>query len=153
MDPITTMIVTALALGAAAGLKTTAEQAVKDAYAGVKALIQRKYADVSLAQLEEAPESEARRAVVEEDLAKTDADKDEELLQQARALIDVVEKHDQGTAAAIGIDLEDVKAAYLKVGKVASEGTGVKVKKGRFKEGIEIDEVRAGKVGGEDPNP
>ena len=148
MDPITTMIVTALALGAAAGLKTTAEQAVKDAYAGVKALIQRKYADVSLAELEEAPESEARRAVVEEDLAKTDADKDEELLQQARALIDVVEKHDQGTAAAIGIDLEDVEAAYLKAGT-----TGVKVKKGRFKEGIEIDEVRAGKVGGEDPNP
>jgi hypothetical protein len=39
MDPIT-IIVTALALGAAAGLKPTAEQAVQDAYAGVKRLIQ-----------------------------------------------------------------------------------------------------------------
>lgn len=68
MDPIT-MIVSAIALGAAAGLKPTAEQAVKDAYAGLKALIQLKYANVSLAPLEEAPESEARRAVVEEDLA------------------------------------------------------------------------------------
>ena len=39
MDPIT-IIVTALALGAAAGLKPTAEQAVKVAYAGLKKLIQ-----------------------------------------------------------------------------------------------------------------
>ena len=37
MDPVT-IIVTALALGAAAGLKPVAEQAVKDAYAGIKTL-------------------------------------------------------------------------------------------------------------------
>ena len=38
MDP-GTLIVTALALGAAAGLKATAEQAVKDTYSGLKRLI------------------------------------------------------------------------------------------------------------------
>ncbi|MCH8876164.1 MAG: hypothetical protein IIA89_05000 [Chloroflexi bacterium] len=108
MDPITTMVVSALALGAAAGLKPTAEQAVKDAYAALKALIQRKYANVSLAQLEEAPESESRRAVVEEDLAKTNAGEDEELLRQAKELLDTIQTHAPEAAGAIGIDLEDI---------------------------------------------
>jgi hypothetical protein len=92
MEPIT-LIVTSLALGAAAGLKPTAEQVIKDAYAGLKSLIQRKYAKVSVAQLEEAPESKARRAVVEEDLTKTGADKDEEILRQARMLLDTIQAH------------------------------------------------------------
>ena len=42
MDPIS-IIITALALGAAAGLKPTAEIAIKDAYAGLKKIIQDKY--------------------------------------------------------------------------------------------------------------
>lgn len=42
MEPII-VIVTALALGAAAGLKSTATQAVKDAYTGLKALILRNF--------------------------------------------------------------------------------------------------------------
>ena len=40
MDPIS-IIVTALATGAAAGLKPTAAKVIQDAYAGIKALIQR----------------------------------------------------------------------------------------------------------------
>ena len=51
MDPTITIIVTALVAGAAAGLKPTAEKAIKDAYAGIKALIQRKYGDVGLVGL------------------------------------------------------------------------------------------------------
>src|SRR5687767_10368675 len=41
MDPVA-MILTALAGGAAAAAQETASQAVKDAYAGLKALVQRK---------------------------------------------------------------------------------------------------------------
>jgi hypothetical protein len=40
MDPLT-RLVTALAAGAAAALKPTVEQAVKDSYAALKGLIQR----------------------------------------------------------------------------------------------------------------
>jgi hypothetical protein len=38
MEPVS-LIVTSLALGAAAGLKPTAEQAIKDAYGALKSLI------------------------------------------------------------------------------------------------------------------
>jgi hypothetical protein len=107
MEPIS-LIVTSLALGAAAGLKPTVEQAIKDAYGGLKSLLQRKYAKVSVEQLEEAPESKARRAVIEEDLTKTGADKDEEVLRQAKILLDVIQAHAPETASAIGIDLNVV---------------------------------------------
>jgi hypothetical protein len=46
MDPLTSLV-TALAAGAAAALQSTVEQGVKDGYAALKALIQRKYAQVS----------------------------------------------------------------------------------------------------------
>jgi hypothetical protein len=55
MEPVS-LIVTS-ALGAAAGLKPIAEQAIKDAYGALKSLVQRKYARVSVEQLEEAPDS------------------------------------------------------------------------------------------------
>ena len=42
MDPVT-LIVTALAAGAVFGLKDTASAAVKDAYAGLKALVKRRF--------------------------------------------------------------------------------------------------------------
>ena len=56
MDPIT-IILTALVVGAAAGLKPTAEKAVKDAYAGIKSLIKRKYGQVKVDILESDPAS------------------------------------------------------------------------------------------------
>src|SRR5262249_16713222 len=74
MEPVTTSIVTALVAGAVAGLKPTVSQAVKDSYEGLKALIIRKYSHVSIDQLEAEPTSKARRAVVEEDLQKTEAE-------------------------------------------------------------------------------
>src|SRR6516164_2817794 len=89
MDPVTS-IVTALVAGAAAGLTPTVSQAVKDGYEGLKALIKRKYSHVSIDQLEADPASQARRAVVEKDLQKTNAEKDPELLQQVKALLDAM---------------------------------------------------------------
>lgn len=145
MDPIT-MIVLALAAGAAAGLKPSAEQAIKDAYAGVKALIQRKYAKVDLASLERKPESEAKRESVREDLDDAGAGKDQELLDKVNALLETLEKQAPDSAAAIGIDLREVKAAFLKAQTVVAEGTGVKVEKSEFSGGIELGEVRAGKT-------
>ena len=146
MDPIS-IIVTALATGAAAGLKPTAEKAIKDTYVGIKALIKRKYGYVDLTPLEKKPESENKRASVAEDLTDAGASADQELFDHARALIDAVAKHDQAAATAIGVDLEEVKAAYLKIQKVNAAGTGVKVRKGEFEGGIDIGEVKAGNVG------
>ena len=141
------IIVSALASGAAAGLKPTAEKIVKEAYAGLKGMIQRKYNDVDLTPIENKPESKSKRESMAEDLADAGASGDKELLDLAKILIDAVAKHDKATAAAIGVDLEEVKAAYLNIKKVTSTGAGVKVKKGEFEGGIDIGEVSAGKLG------
>jgi hypothetical protein len=127
MEPVS-LIVTSLALGAAAGLKPAAEQAVKEAYSDLKSLIQRKYAKVSVEQLEEVPESKARRAVVEEDLTQAGADKDEEVLRQAQTLLDAIQAHVPETASAIGVDLAEIKAAPLNIEDIAAQATGVRVR-------------------------
>jgi predicted Rossmann fold nucleotide-binding protein DprA/Smf involved in DNA uptake len=91
MDPLT-LIVTAVTVGAALGLKPVAEQAVKDAYAGLKRIIMDKYNDrkkvvPAVQNLEEDPESEGWKALLKEGLAKLEAGQDEELLQAAQDLL------------------------------------------------------------------
>lgn len=146
MDPIG-IIVSAIASGAAAGLKPTAEKAIKDAYAGLKSMIQRKYSRVDLLPIENKPESQSKRESVAEDLVGAGATGDQELLDLAKVLIDAVTRHDKATATAIGVDLEEVKAAYLDITKVTTSGAGVRVKKSEFEGGIDIGEVNAGEVG------
>ena len=151
MDPIT-IIVTALALGAAAGLKPVTEQVIKDGYAGLKALIQRKYSNVGLVMLEEDPKSKARRAVVEEDLVKTQAAQDEELLLKAKDLLDAIHSYAPDAAEVIGVDLEDIKGASLKIEDVISTGVGVKMNRAELTGDIEIKQVRAGTGKEDSPN-
>ncbi len=105
MDPLTSLV-TALAAGAAVALKTTVEQVVKDSYAALKALIQRKYAQVNIDLLEQQPASESRQGVVEEDLAKTEAASDAELLRMAKVLLDAIQRHTSDTTGAVGVDLK-----------------------------------------------
>lgn len=145
MDPIT-IIVAALAAGAAAGLKPTAEQVVKDAYTGLKSFILSKYGAASVAALEQKPESEAKRASVAEDLAEAGAGDDEALLDQAKALLDMVKAYERETAATIGVDLEAIEAEYLKVKQVNQLmskiiGVGVGGWVGVFAGKIDIEDV------------
>jgi hypothetical protein len=146
MDPIT-IIVTALALGAAAGLKPTVAQAVKDGYAGLKALITRKYQKVSLSTLEANPGSQARREVVEEDLKGTGADQDMEVLGQAKALLEAVKAQAPEAAGVVGVDLSDVEAGALTLKRIVSAGTGVSVRKAKVAGNIEVTDVTAGATG------
>jgi hypothetical protein len=148
MEPITT-VVTALAAGACAALKDTTAQAVKDAYVGLKDLIVRKYprAADGVRQLEAAPDSKARRAVVEEDLGTGSTATDPEVLRQAQEVFRVVLSHNPEGLRVIGIDLEEVKGASLKLADVLASGsgpvTGVKVKGANIAGEIEIQGVRA----------
>ena len=149
MDPMS-IIVSALASGAAAGLKPTAEKIITDAYASLKGMIQRKYKNIDLSQVENKPASESKRASLAKELADAGATGDQELLDIAKVVIDAIAKHDKATATVIGVNLEEVKAAYLNIRKVTTSGAGVKVKKGEFEGGIDIGEVNAGKL--EDPS-
>lgn len=144
MDPVT-IILTALVAGAAAGLKPTAEQVVKDAYEGIKALIKRKYARVSVDNLEGDPASEARKSVVREDLQKANAGEDAELLVQAQAVLDAVRQHAPEAAAAVGVSIEELEAGSVHVRDITvSTGTGVSIRKAKVAGDVEIAGVRAG---------
>ena len=149
MDPIS-IIVTALAAGAAAGLKPTAEKVIQDAYAAIKALILRKYGEMGVGLLERDPASPAKRSVVKEELEKTDAGNDNEVLAQAKVVLDAVQKHAPETAGKIGVELEEIRGASLKISDIIASGGGVKVRRAEITGDIEIKGVRAG---GEPPNP
>jgi hypothetical protein len=151
MDPLTSLV-TALAAGAAAALQSTVEQVVKDGHAALKRLIQQKYAQVSLDQLEANPSSKSRRGVVEEELAAAGADKDAEVLQQAQVLLEAIQRHAPQAAAAIGVDLQEIEGASLAIRRVTATGAGVKVEGAKLSGDITIEDVQAGGQGGTRPN-
>ena len=98
MDPIT-LIVTALAAGAALGVKDTASAAVKDAYAALKALVRKRLgggqgAELVLAKHEQAPETWQAPLVAE--LAEAKADRDRDLIAAAKALLDLADEAGAG---------------------------------------------------------
>lgn len=122
MDPIS-IIVTALATGAATSL---AEEAVKDAYDGLKSFLQDRYSQVNVDLIEDEPDSAARRDVVKEDLAQTEAAQDTDLLRQAQAVLEAVEEQAPEAAAVVGVSLEEVRGASLHLKNIIarSGGTG-----------------------------
>jgi len=139
-------IASALALGAAAGLKDTAEQAIKEGYNALKNLIGLKLPAIfpSLVQLEQAPESKARRAVVVEELERVHANDDEEILKLAEELLDRVEKTAPGLAETVGVSLTDIKGASLTIANIRSGGSGVRIDSAEIQGDISINGVRAG---------
>ena len=144
MEPISAVALSlALGAGAVAG-KEVVSGLVKDAYTALKELIKSRYPKVSVEQLEQAPNSKNRRAVVEEDLTDAGAGQDAELASAAHTLIKLIEQHAPTAAAAIGVDLKDVSAANLRLADIAASGTGVKVEHGTFTGDIDIRGVRAG---------
>ena len=150
MDPLTSLV-TALAAGAAAALKSTVEQAVKDSYAALKKLILRKCTQVQVDQLEINPNSKNRRGVIAEELKVAGADADAEVLQLAQALLDAIRSRTPETAASTGVEIKDIEAASLAIRRVIATGTGVKIEKGTFDD-ITIEDVQAGNRGGSRPN-
>ena len=89
MEPMT-LILTALAQGAATVAEKTAGQAIKDGYAGLKSLIKRKLGNApekvtALEQHESAPE--VWEKPLEHALGTSEVDKDSEILELARKLL------------------------------------------------------------------
>jgi hypothetical protein len=144
MEPISAVALSlALGAGATAG-KEVLGSVAKDAYAALKNLVKKRYPKVSIEQLEQAPESKGRRAVVEEDLTEAGAGQDAELLAAAHKLIELIRQQAPNTAAAIGVDLKELEAANLRLTDIAASGTGVKLEKGKFSGDVDIHGVRAG---------
>lgn len=94
MDPVT-LIVTALAAGAASALQDGTSAAVKDAYTCVKALVNKRFAgrsagELVLAQHEAAPQ--VWEAPLAAELSAAGADSDAELVAAAQALMNLVDR-------------------------------------------------------------
>jgi len=94
MDPIT-LIVTALAAGAAAGFRQSASTAVMDAYEGLKGLVRKRFAgrrdgDLVLARHAESPE--AWEAPLAAELAAAGAENDTDLVAAAQAVMKLVDE-------------------------------------------------------------
>jgi hypothetical protein len=114
MDPLSSIVI-ALAVGAAGEINPAVEQAVKNGYAALKALIRHRYAQVNVDLLEQDPSSASGRTMVKEDLAKSEAVEDEELLRQAQNLLETIERHTPEVSRAYGVDMDDIKAASLTI--------------------------------------
>lgn len=143
MEPLSVTIATALALGAAAGLKDATEKAVEDAYLALRTLLSSKFSSISVEYLEKLPSSEARRAVVEEDLRLSGADKDPEVLKKSKLLLDAISEHAPQIAETMGVSLEKVKARSLTIEEVVSRGHGVSLREVEIIEDINIKNVKA----------
>lgn len=94
MDPIT-LIVTALAAGAAMGTKDVASSAVKDAYAGLRALVKKRLGgrpdgELVLARHQEGPDT--WRAPLMAELDQAGAGRDASLVAAAEALMRLVDQ-------------------------------------------------------------
>jgi nucleotide-binding universal stress UspA family protein len=90
MDPIS-LIVAAVVAGASTAAREAAGTAVKDAYGGLKELIRRRFggdqdAEAQLEQAEQNPEGDHTQ--LKDRLLAEGADRDEELLAAARALLE-----------------------------------------------------------------
>ncbi|HEX5760890.1 MAG TPA: hypothetical protein VF121_17005 [Thermoanaerobaculia bacterium] len=109
MEPITTALIAA----AAAGVTKMGEQAIVDAYNGLKNLIRRKFgSDSEVAKAVEAveakPESDGRKATLQEELTAVRAADDRELVEAARKLLEQIRAQPDGArivqqATGIGI--------------------------------------------------
>jgi hypothetical protein len=94
MEPVT-LILTALAAGAALGLKDTASSAVKDAYKGLKALVKKRFAgrrdgELVLARYEEEPDT--WKGPLAAELTAAGADVDADLVAAAQALMSLTDE-------------------------------------------------------------
>jgi hypothetical protein len=130
MEPLT-IITTALITGAAMASKDVAAQAVKDAYTGLRTLILRKFGTQkevkpAIEGVEKRPESKSRQGVLKEELELAEVAKDTQIVEQAQALLALLEQQDEG-GAKYQADLKGSGAIAQGKGATAAGERGIAV--------------------------
>lgn len=144
LETVPQIVAEALAVGAVAGMQDSAKTAVVEAYQRLKGLVSGRYGQVDVTPVERRPDSQHRRDEFAEDLQAAGGGQDTDLLAAAQALIAAVRAHEAAAGAAVGVDLERVEAAALRIRNVDAAGTGVRGIGLRVDGPIEIDSIRAG---------
>lgn len=142
MDPVT-LVVTAVALGASAGMTETASNVIKDAYTGLKRLLTHRQVDPS--GVERRPTSKAQQDALRETLADTPGVVDQELLAAAEQVTNAVAAHEPRAAEVVGVDLRDVQAEFIRVRSISSTGTGFRGEGLTVQGGVDLGDVSAGR--------
>lgn len=128
MDPAT-LIVTALATGAAAAAKDIGGDAIKSAFNGLKALIAKKFGakanvESAIASVEQKPDSDNRKGVLKEELETAGVDKDEEVLKLVQSFLALLEKNgvQTGVSQSIGTATATASGGGSAVGAIQVGG-------------------------------
>ncbi len=130
MDPLT-LIVTAVVAGAILGVKDVANQAVQDAYDGLKTVIIRKFGDKAdledaIAGVEAKPDSKGRQITLQEELQSAGVDQDPKVLKKAKAVHKACKKGGEQTATYYNAVLEG-SGAIAQGGSTAADAGGIAV--------------------------
>lgn len=101
MDPITVAIVTALTAGALSGITDTTKTMISDAYRGLKALLYKKFGNESnlvksVEVLEAKPSAVSRQQTLDEEVIDAKANQDQDILQAAQNLLNLVQTQHGG---------------------------------------------------------
>jgi hypothetical protein len=105
MDPVS-VIVSAVALGAGTALTATVEAAIKDAYAGFKALVVGKFGKhgetaKAIEEVEKKPDSNGRKETLKEELTAAGAHQDQEVVDKATDLLKLLEGKSPGATGGL----------------------------------------------------
>ena len=109
MDPITTAIIAALA--------NLSKDAIKDGYGALKAALKKKFGASSdlvdaVEGLEKKPDSEARKAMLQEEVEMAKVNDDSDIIQLAQDLLDKI-KEQPGAQQVITQNISNVKYAAI----------------------------------------
>ena len=131
MEPIS-MIIGALVAGAVAASKDVAEQAIKDTYAGLRALLKRKFGESSklaraVDDLDSDPQDKQYKESASHRIQEAEAHKDQEVVAQAKELLDLLKAKGEITEATYQVTVQGSGAAAVGPGATAAGERGVAI--------------------------
>lgn len=130
MDPVTGAIVAALAAGVASGAGAVGKKVVVDAYEGLKTAIKKKVgaeSDIAEAveKLEQKPDSEGRKSMLQEEVGEANLGQDEELVKRAQELIAALKETAEGQRALSKYDIQIQDSQVGVIGDHAEVSGGI----------------------------
>lgn len=145
METALMLLFNAVVAGAAAALKPTAQQAITDAYSGLKKLFGKQLAARDIEAIEQAPTAPENQQALQAALKNSSALADVDILEQAQLLLQQIERYDVDAALDAGITIADLHAnTEIDIEDLIAYGGAVKVTGLNAGGAIRIKGVQAG---------